>query len=244
MNKDEYIYGTRAILEAINQGKQIEKILIKKGLKNDLFSQLFSEIKNHQISYQFVPLEKINKISRKNHQGVLALISPVEFTDIEMLLPVLYETGKDPLLLILDQITDVRNFGAIVRSAECAGVQAVIIPEKGMAHIGADAIKTSAGAIHHIPICRTKNLAETVKFLKSSGITIFAANEKASTVYTSVNFNVPAGIIMGSEEKGISERVLNLANHQVKIPVMGKIESLNVSVATALLIYEVLRQRN
>jgi 23S rRNA (guanosine2251-2'-O)-methyltransferase len=201
-------------------------------------------IKENEIAFQFVPLEKINRITRKNHQGVLAFISPVENANIEMLLPVLFETGKDPLLLILDQITDVRNFGAIVRSAECAGVNAIIIPEKGMARIGADAVKTSAGAIHHIPICKVTNLLKTIQYLKDSGIQIIAATEKADNIYTAGNFKTPVAIVMGSEESGISQSILNISDQKLKIPLFGNIESLNVSVSAALMMYEAVRQRN
>jgi 23S rRNA (guanosine2251-2'-O)-methyltransferase len=205
---------------------------------------LLSLIKENEITFQFVPIEKINRITRKNHQGVLAFVSPVEFTNIEMLLPILFESGKVPLLLILDQITDVRNFGAIARSAECAGVDAIIIPEKGMARIGADAIKTSAGAIHYIPICKTNNLFRTVQYLQNSGIQIVAATEKADKIYTEGNFKYPAAIVMGSEESGISQTILNIADQKLKIPLFGNIESLNVSVSAALMIYEAVRQRN
>ncbi|MBN2636071.1 MAG: 23S rRNA (guanosine(2251)-2'-O)-methyltransferase RlmB [Prolixibacteraceae bacterium] len=243
MNNDDFIFGTRAVIEAINTGRLIEKILVKKGLDNELYQQLQPLIKKHQIPVQQVPIEKINRITRKNHQGVLAFVSPIEYSSIEMLLPGLFEKGKDPLILILDQITDVRNFGAIVRSAECGGVDAVIIPEKGMAKIGADAVKTSAGALHHIPICKVKNLSKTVYFLKDSGIKIIAATEKASKIYTKTNFQTPVAIVMGSEEFGISETILAIANEKVKIPVLGKIESLNVSVSAALMIYEAVRQR-
>ncbi|HPF50891.1 MAG TPA: 23S rRNA (guanosine(2251)-2'-O)-methyltransferase RlmB, partial [Draconibacterium sp.] len=177
-------------------------------------------------------------------QGVLAFISPIEFDNIETILPGIYESGKSPLLLVLDQITDVRNFGAIVRSAECAGVQAVIIPEKGMARIGADAIKTSAGAIHHLPICKVKNLEQTVRYLKESGVEIVAATEKGNTVYTNAVLTGPLAIILGSEDTGISDNLLRLADQQLKIPILGKIESLNVSVSAALMIYEAVRQRN
>jgi 23S rRNA (guanosine2251-2'-O)-methyltransferase len=176
MEKDEYIFGTRAVIEAINTGKNIEKVFIKTGLNNELYQQLILLIKENEIAFQFVPLEKINRITRKNHQGVLAFISPIEFTSIEMLLPVLFEKGREPLLLILDQITDVRNFGAIVRSAECAGVDAIIFLEKGMARIGADAIKTSAGALHHVPICKVPNLFRTIQYLKDSGNTNCGGN--------------------------------------------------------------------
>ena len=244
MEKDEYIYGTRAVIEAINTGKTIERVFIKTGLNNELYQQLLSLIKENEIAFQFVPIEKINRITRKNHQGVLAFISPVEYSNIEMLLPVLFETGKEPLILVLDQITDVRNFGAIARSAECAGVDAIIIPEKGMARIGADAVKTSAGAIHHIPVCKVSNLLKTIQYLKDSGIQIVAATEKADNIYTEGNFKTPVAIVMGSEESGISQSILNLADQKLKIPLFGKIESLNVSVSAALMIYEAVRQRN
>jgi len=244
MEKEDFIFGTRAVIEAINTGKNIEKVFIKTGLNNELYQQLLSLMKENGIAFQFVPVEKINRITRKNHQGVLAFVSPVEFINIEMLLPILFESGKDPLLLILDQITDVRNFGAIARSAECAGVDAIIIPEKGMAQIGADAIKTSAGAIHHIPICKSSNLFRTIQYLQNSGVQIVAATEKADKIYTQGNFKSPVAIVMGSEESGISQSILNIADQKLKIPLFGNIESLNVSVSAALMIYEAVRQRN
>lgn len=244
MNKEDFVFGTRAVIEAIKKGKTIDRILIKKGLSNELFQELQILMKENSISAQSVPVEKINRITRKNHQGVLAFISPVVFDNIENVLPGIYESGQDPLLLILDQITDVRNFGAIVRSAECAGVQAIIIPEKGMAQIGADAVKTSAGALHHLPICKVNNLYKTIQFLINSGIRIVAATEKGNKLYTEAQLNCPVGIIMGSEDNGISQQILNIADEQLKIPILGKIESLNVSVSAALMIYEAVRQRN
>lgn len=244
MNTEEFIFGTRAVIEAINNGRNIEKILIKTGLNNELFQQLLTLMKENNIAFQYVPIEKINRITRKNHQGVLALISPLEYANIETLLPGIYESGKDPLLLILDQITDVRNFGAIARSAECAGVDAIIIPDKGMARIGADAIKTSAGALHHVPVCKVKNLVKTIQFLIDSGIRIAASTEKGDKYYSDANLNTPLAIVMGSEDSGISPAILNLAHERLKIPIMGKIESLNVSVSAALMIYEAVRQRN
>lgn len=243
MNKEDYIFGTRAIIEAIKNNRPIDRILIKKDLNNELFTELFALVREYRIAYQYVPLEKINRVTRKNHQGVLAMLSPIEFQDIEDILPGLFEKGLTPLLLILDQITDVRNFGAIVRSAECAGVHAIVIPEKGMAQIGADAVKTSAGALNHIPVCRTRNLVSTLQFMKNSGITILAATEKADKLYTKASMNHPLALVMGSEEKGISNEVLHIADEQVKIPVFGKIESLNVSVAAGLMLYEAIRQR-
>ena len=239
----DFVFGTRAVIEAIKNEKNISRVLIKKGLNNELFRELMKLLKKHAINFQFVPPEKIDRVTRKNHQGVLAFISPIPFYDIEQLLPGLYESGDEPFLLILDQITDVRNFGAIVRSAECAGVHAIVIPEKGMARIGADAVKTSAGALHKVPVCKSKNLAHTIEFLQSSGINIVAATEKAEQLYTQGKLNIPVAIVMGSEEKGVSNHILEKSDQKLKIPILGDIQSLNVSVATALMIYEVLRQR-
>ena len=244
IDKEDFLFGTRAIIEAIKKGKTIDKILIKKGLRNELISELQQLIKESEIGVQYVPIEKINRITRKNHQGVLAFISPIEFDNIETVIPGIYEEGKTPLLLVLDQITDVRNFGAIARSAECAGVQAIIIPEKGMARIGADAVKTSAGAIHNIPICKTNNLYHTVRFLKDSGIKIVAATEKGDKLYSNADMKSPLAIVMGSEDTGVSAQILKLADEQLRIPILGQIESLNVSVSAALMIYEAVRQRN
>jgi 23S rRNA (guanosine2251-2'-O)-methyltransferase len=244
MNKEDYVFGTRAILEAINANKVIDKILFKKGLNNELFQELYQHIKDDNIPFQFVPIEKINRITRKNHQGVLALLSPVEFQTVEDVLPMVYEKGKDPLFLVLDQVSDVRNFGAIIRSAECAGVDAVIVPEKGSARISADAVKTSAGALYNIPVCRTNSIIKTIDFLKESGIKIIAATEKSEVPYTKTNMNVPITIIMGSEENGISKQLIEQCDELVKIPILGKIESLNVSVACSVMIYEAVRQRD
>lgn len=244
MNKEDYIFGTRAVIEAIKNGRSIEKVLIKTGVDNALFFELFQLIKEKGIPYQFVPVEKINRITRKNHQGILAFIAAVEFAQLETIVPGLFEAGVDPLILMLDQLTDVRNFGAIVRTAECAGVHAVVIPEKGMARIGADAVKTSAGALHAVPVCKVKSLQSAIRFLKDSGIKTVAATEKATVLYTRAEMNVPLAIIMGAEDVGISAPVLNITDEQVKIPLFGKIESLNVSVAAALMIYEAIRQRN
>jgi 23S rRNA (guanosine2251-2'-O)-methyltransferase len=244
MNKEDYIFGTRAVIEAIKNGRNIDRVLIKKGLDNDLFTELFQLIKENSVPFQFVPVEKINRITRKNHQGIVAFISAVEYSDLETLVPGFFEAGVDPLILVLDQVTDVRNFGAIVRTAECAGVHAVVIPEKGMAQIGADAVKTSAGALHSVPVCKVKSLQTAIHFLKNSGIRIIAATEKATKLFTQSEMNTPLAIILGSEDVGISSAILQLTDEQVKIPLFGKIESLNVSVAAGLMIYEAIRQRN
>ncbi len=242
-NNDDLIFGIRTIIEAIHSGKEIEKVLIKKGLSGDLFKEMFDLVRAHSIPFQYVPLEKINRITRKNHQGVIAFVSPIVFHDLENLLPTLFEEGKDPLVLVLDQLTDVRNFGAIVRTAECAGVHAVVIPDKGSARINADAVKTSAGALHMVPVCRTRDLKKSIKFLQESGLKLTAATEKATQNYTEIDFSGPVAIIMGSEEYGISNDILKMTDAQLQIPLMGKIESLNVSVAAGLLVYEVVRQR-
>ncbi len=244
MEKEDFIFGTRAIIEAIRNGRFIERVLIKKGLENELFAELFQLIKHNAIPYQLVPVEKINRVTRKNHQGVLALLSAVEFFNIETLLPGLYESGKDPLILILDQITDVRNFGAIIRTAECGGVHCVVIPEKGMARIGSDAVKTSAGALYSVPVCKVKSLTYVLRYLKDSGIKTIAATEMGERVYTDAKMNVPLAIVMGAEDKGISPAVLQLCDEHLNIPLYGKIESLNVSVAAGLMIYEAVRQRH
>lgn len=244
MNREDYVFGTRSVIEAIKNNRSIERVLIKKGLDNILFAELFQLIKEYNIPFQYVPVEKINRITRKNHQGILAFIAAVEYTRLETLVPGLFESGKDPLLLILDQVTDVRNFGAIVRTAECAGVHGIIIPEKGMARIGADAIKTSAGALHTMPVCKVKSLKNALEFLKNSGIKTVAATEKATNLFTQSEMNVPLALIVGSEDVGISPGILKITDEQVKIPLFGKIESLNVSVAAALMIYEAVRQRH
>jgi 23S rRNA (guanosine2251-2'-O)-methyltransferase len=244
VDKEDYIFGTRAVIEAIRNGRSIDKILIKKGIDNELFNTLFPLIKENNVNFQFVPAEKISRITRKNHQGVLAFLSPVDFADIEIVLPGLFEEAVNPLILMLDRITDVRNFGAIVRSAECGGVNAVIVPEKGMARIGADAVKTSAGALNYLPVCKSPNLKQTLQFLKNSGIRIVAASEKADTLFTDAKMNVPLCIIVGAEDKGISPAILQMADEQVRIPLSGKIDSLNVSVAAGLMIFEAVRQRN
>ncbi|HKJ41034.1 MAG TPA: 23S rRNA (guanosine(2251)-2'-O)-methyltransferase RlmB [Sunxiuqinia sp.] len=240
---EDFIFGIRAVIEAIDSGKEIDKILIKKGLGGELFKELFEKIRELQLPFQYVPLEKINRITRKNHQGVLAFVSPVTFYELENFLPSVFEAGNNPLVLVLDHVTDVRNFGAIVRTSECAGVHAILIPERGAARINADAVKTSAGALYTVPICRTKDLKKSIQYLKDSGLKIVAATEKSNNNYTQTDLTGPVAIVMGSEEKGIEKSILNLADAQVQIPILGKIESLNVSVAAGLLVYEVVRQR-
>jgi len=245
MNKDNqnYIYGIRPIIQAIESGKTIDKLFIQKGLHNELFANLWKLVRFRRINYKHVPLEKINRLTKKNHQGVFAFISPIEFHNIEDVIPMLYEDGKTPLILVLDRITDVRNFGAITRTAECAGVNAILIPEQNSAAINADAMKTSAGAMHKATICRTWNLKLALQFMKDSGIQIIACTEKSKTNIYQVNYTSPTAIIIGSEEDGVSPEFLKTCNSSAKIPMFGEISSLNVSVAAGIILYEATRQR-
>ncbi len=241
--KQNTVYGLHPVMEAMNAGKEIEKIFIQKGLRGDTFAELMQRLKQGSIPYQFVPVEKLNRITRKNHQGVVAYISPVVFYQIEDVLPGLYEEGKTPFVILLDRITDVRNFGAILRTAECSGVNAVIIPSKNTAQLNSDTIKSSAGAIYKVPICRSENLKLTLDFLKQSGLRIAAATEKAEQTCFYADLTGPVALLLGSEGEGISGEYLKKADLKVKIPVLGEIESLNVSVAAGVLMYEVVRQR-
>ncbi|MAO70902.1 MAG: 23S rRNA (guanosine(2251)-2'-O)-methyltransferase RlmB [Flavobacteriales bacterium] len=245
MNKQikNSIFGIRAIIEAIESGKTIDKIFIQKGLHNDLFAKLWKLVRLKRINYKHVPIEKINRFTRKNHQGVFAFISPIDFHKIEDLVPSIYEEGKNPLILVLDRVTDVRNFGAICRTAECAGVDTVLIPEQNSAAINADAVKTSAGALYKIPICRSWNLKMSLQFLKDSGLQLVSCTEKTEKDIYTLNFTNPTAIIMGSEEDGVSPEFLKMSDSKVKIPMKGGISSLNVSVSSAIIIYEAIRQR-
>lgn len=243
MERNEYIFGIRAVMEAIEAGKDIDKILIKKDLQGELASELFDLIRQYRIVTQKVPVERINKITRKNHQGVVAILSAVTYHSLENLVPQIYEEGMLPFVVVLDGITDVRNFGAISRTCECVGANAVVIPERGSVTVNADAVKTSAGALHYLPVCREKNVVTAVKFLKDNGYRIVAASEKAKITYTQADYTGPVAIVMGAEDTGISPEVLRLCDTMVSIPQFGNIGSLNVSVAAGVMMYEVVRQR-
>ncbi len=241
--KNEMIFGARAVIEAIQAGKEIDKVLIKKDIQSDLSKELLAALKDTFIPVQRVPVERINRITKKNHQGVIAFISPITYQRTEDIVPFLFEQGKNPLLIMLDGLTDVRNFGAIARTCECAGVDAIIIPNKNSVSVNADAIKTSAGALHTLPVCREANLRNTIKFLKDSGFKIIAATEKGDYDYTKADYEGPTCIIMGAEDTGVSYDNLALCDEWVKIPMLGTIESLNVSVAAGVLIYEAIKHR-
>ncbi len=242
-SKQDMVYGIRPVIEALRSGKEVEKAFVQRGVHGEAFQELMSLFKDLKVPYQVVPVEKLNKLTRKNHQGVVAYISPVSFCNVEDVVMSLYEEGKDPFLLMLDRITDVRNFGALLRTAVSAGVNAVIIPSKGSAQLNAGTIKSSAGAIYQIPICRAHNLKNVIEFLKASGIKVAAATEKTDTLYFEQDLTGPLAIIMGSEGEGVSNEYLKKSDLKLRIPMMGEIESLNVSVAGGVLMYEVLRQR-
>lgn len=243
IEKNEMIFGVRAVIEAIQAGREIDRILIKRDIQSDLSKELFAVVKGTMIPVQRVPVERINRITRKNHQGVVAFISSITYQKTEDIVPMLFEQGKNPLLIMLDGITDVRNFGAIARTCECAGVDAIVIPSKNSVSANADAIKTSAGALYKLPVCREQNLTQTIKFLKDSGFKIVAATEKGDYDYTKANYNDPVCIIMGAEDTGVPYEHLALCDEWIKIPMLGTIESLNVSVAAGILIYEAVKQR-
>jgi 23S rRNA (guanosine2251-2'-O)-methyltransferase len=242
-NLENLIFGTRAVIEAISAGKEIDKIIIQKGLSNQLYSELRKAIKDLDIPIQIVPPEKINRITSKNHQGVLAFVSQITYYEVEDLLADVFEKGKTPLVLILDRITDVRNFGAIARSADCAGVDFIVIPSRGAAQINADAVKTSAGALNRMKVCRVDNLKNSIEYLKESGLQIIACHEKTTSYHFNADLTKPSAIIMGSEENGISNEYLKRSDMQVKIPMVGNIASLNVSVATGIILFEAVKQR-
>jgi 23S rRNA (guanosine2251-2'-O)-methyltransferase len=240
---DNMIFGLRPIIEALKSGKEIDKLLVQNGLKNELFGEMMSLLKKHNVVYQYVPVEKLNRLTSKNHQGVVGYISSIEYSKIEKVLPMVFDAGKTPLILILDRITDVRNFGAIARTAECAGVDAIVIPARGAAQINADAIKTSTGALHKIPVCKEDNLKDVILYLRESGLQVIACTEKTTDMYYAQDYTLPVAIMMGSEEDGISPEFLKLADAHAKIPLMGKIGSLNVSVAAGVILYEAVKQR-
>lgn len=242
-DKNDFIFGLRPVMEAIEAGKTIDKIFLQNALQGQIYVELKALLAKHQIHANYVPVEKLNRFTRKNHQGVVAFISEVPFHSIEQILPQIFEEGRTPFLLMLDRLTDVRNFGAICRTAECVGVDAIIIPEKGGAPLNSDAIKTSAGAIYNVKICKEKNLAHTVDFLQQSGVQVYAATEKAEKLVYNLDFTGPTAIVMGNEETGISKEVLHHADDKLKLPIFGKTQSLNVSVACGAILYEVLRQK-
>ena len=243
-NEVSKIFGIRAVIEAINSGKTISKVYLQKDLSGHLFSELNSLIKKHNIATSHVPVEKLNRLSKNsNHQGVAAQISPIEFADLDTLITSSLENKKAPLFLLLDQISDVRNFGAIIRTAECAGVDGIIIQKQGNAPISADTVKTSAGAAFKVPICKVDHIKDAIFQFQAAEIQLVAATEKTETLIYDIDLSLPTAIVMGSEDRGINPSILKVVNHKAKLPLLGEIESLNVSVACGAFLYEATRQR-
>lgn len=243
MQSNEYIFGLRAIIEAIQSGKEIDKVFLKKDLRGELATELTDLLRANRIVFQRVPVEKLNRITRKNHQGAIALISAVTYHKLEYIVPQLYEQGAVPFIVMLDGITDVRNFGAIARTCECAGVHAIVIPTHGSVSVGADAVKTSAGALLRIPVCRVDSMAQAAGYLKDSGFEVTGITEKATETYSALDYSTPTALVFGSEDTGISPQVLSRCNRKAAIPMFGRIGSLNVSVAAGIAIYGVVQSR-
>ncbi len=243
MENNNFIFGLHPVMEAMEAGRTIDKLLVRKDLNGELAVRMLHLARHYNVPVQRVPLERLNRYTGKNHQGVVAIMAAVEYHRLGDVLPVLFENGVLPMILVLDGITDVRNFGAIARTAECCGVNAIVIPERGSVGVGADAVKTSAGALLNIPVCRERNLAAGVRYLRDSGCRIVCATEKQSQNYTQGDYTVPVAIVMGAEDVGISSDILAMADYRAGIPMFGRTGSLNVSVAAGVMMYEVVRQR-
>lgn len=243
MEKNTQIFGLRAIIEAIGSEQSIDKVFLQKGLKGDLFTELETLLRKKGINFSYVPVEKLNRLTKNNHQGAVAQTAPIAFHDLEQLIESTLESNTTPLFLLLDQLSDVRNFGAIIRTAECTGVNGIIVQKKGGAPVNGDTIKTSAGAVFKVPICKVDHIKDAMFLLQASGIKVVAATEKTNNTIYDVSFKEPCAIIMGSEGRGINPSVLKLADAKAKLPLLGYIESLNVSVACGAFLYEAVRQR-
>ena len=241
--KRNFIFGIRAVAEAVGSGQEIEKVFIQQGAANEQVRAIKSRLKALGIPFQLVPREKLQRITRKNHQGVICFLSPISFASLDHVVETAFSQGREPLLIILDRITDVRNFGSIARTMECLGADALLIQSRGNAMLGGDAMKASAGALNILPVCRVENLKTTIVRLRESGIRVVGATEKTDKLIYETNLTGPLAVIMGSEENGISPEYLKLCDEKVKIPMTGKIASLNVSVATGIIMYEIIRQR-
>ena len=243
MKDDQQIFGIRAIIEAIQSGTAIDKVFIQKDVQGDLMKDLMKVMKQKSVNFSYVPVEKLNRLTSNNHQGAVASISPIGFVEIETLIETVIESGKKPFFLILDQLSDARNFGAIIRTAECTGVDGIIIQKQGSAPVNGDTVKTSAGAVFNIPICKVDHIKDAIFHLQASGIKTVAATEKTDQNIYDLSLNEPLAIIMGSEDRGINPSVLKIVDEKAKLPMFGTIGSLNVSVACGAFLYETVRQR-
>ncbi len=243
IDKKDYIFGLRAVIEAIEAGKDIDKLLVRKGLQGELARAMLQKARQADVPVQYVPAEKLNRITAKNHQGAIALMSAVTYYPLDQVVAQTFEDGGVPLMVMLDGVTDTRNFGAIGRTADCAGANGIIIPDRGSVTVNADAVKTSAGALLTLPVSRVRSLVDAVRYLKDSGMQVVAATEKSIDAYTNVDFTLPTVIVMGAEDVGISPAVLAECTASAAIPILGTVGSLNVSVASAVILYEAVRQR-
>ena len=243
MEKDNQIFGIRAIIEAINAKKEIDKVFVQKDAQGDLMQDLMKTMKRNNINFSYVPVEKLNRLTPNNHQGAVATIAPISFVSLETMVENVIESGKKPLFLILDQLSDARNFGAIIRTAECTGVDGIIIQKQGSAPVNGDTVKTSAGAVFNVPICKVDHIKDAVFHLQSCDIKTVAATEKTEHTIYDIDFKVPVAIIMGNEERGVNPSVLKVVDEKAKLPMYGTIESLNVSVACGAILYEAMRQK-
>jgi len=243
IDKTQYIYGIHAVLEAIDAGKDIDKILLSKTLNDETAKEITDRARQLRVPVQRVPVQKIDRITRRNHQGVVAMMAAVTYYRVEDVVPQLFDNGENPFIVVLDGVTDVRNFGAVARTCECAGVSAIVIPDRESVSVNADAVTTSAGALNYLPVCREHNLVNAVKLLRDSGFKIVGTSDKSQTNYTQGDYTGPVAIILGAEDKGISPEIMKLCDTRVLIPEFGHINSLNVSVAGGIMIYEVVRQR-
>ena len=243
IDKSQYIYGIHAVLEAFDAGKDIDKIFLSKTLNDETAKEISERARSLRVPVQRVPVQKIDRITRRNHQGVLAMMAAVTYYRVEDLVPQMFDEGENPFVVVLDGVTDVRNFGAVARTCECAGVSAIVIPDRESVSVNADAVKTSAGALNYLPVCREHNLVSAVKLLRDSGFKIVGTSDKQQLPYTQADYTGPVAIVLGAEDKGISPEIMKLCDTQVLIPEFGHINSLNVSVAGGIMIYEVVRQR-
>lgn len=243
MANDQLIYGLRPILQAVKDGQSIDKVFLQKGIAGSLFTQLEGTLREQGIDPKYVPVEKLNRLTRGNHQGAVAYLAPIDFVDLEQQLVHIIKAGETPLVLALDRITDVRNFGAIARTAESAGAHLMVIPKGESAPVNADAVRTSTGALLEVPVAKVDHLKDAVYLAQSLGLKIVAATEKSDLSLYDAPLSEPCMIIMGNEENGVHKSLLQLCDAKAKIPMHGNINSLNVSVATGILLYEAVRQR-
>lgn len=241
--KKQLIYGRHPIEEALLADKKFDKILLQRGLQADVLNNIVELAKEKEVAVQFVPFEKLNRVTRKAHQGVVGFLSLVTYYTVEDVLSQVYDKGEVPFFLICDGITDVRNFGAMARTAICTGIHGIIMTQKGSANINGDAMKASAGALHKIPICKVRFLDETIKYLQNNGLQIIASSLQTPHYPKTIDWSIPTALIMGAEDKGVSPKHLRLANQAVKIPIIGDFDSYNVSVATGMILYEAMQQR-